>query len=56
MSQYRLIPDAPLTHPVTMLSTSGNRRNVRQVESLREATIRGNPLMYLRPRDLRQGG
>lgn len=43
MSQYRLVSDAPLTHPVTMLSTSGNRRNVRHVESLGEATIRGIP-------------
>lgn len=56
MSQYRCLSDAPLTHPVTMLSTSGNRRNVRHVESLGEATIRGNPLMCQRPRDHRHGG
>lgn len=56
MSQYRLLADAPLTHPVTMLSTSGNRRNVRHVESLGEATIRGIPLMCRRLPDLRRGG
>jgi hypothetical protein len=56
MSQYQLFLDAPLTRPVTMLSTSGNRRNVRHVESLGEATIRGTPLICRRPRDSRQGG
>jgi len=56
MSPYRRLADAPLTHPVTMLSTSGNRRNVRHVESLGEATIRDIPLMCWRPRHLGQGG
>ena len=56
MSHYRRLADAPLTHPVTMLSTSGNRRNVRHIESLGEATIRGIPLMCRRRPDFRRGG
>jgi hypothetical protein len=56
MSHFRRLSDAPITHPVTTLSTSGNRRNVGHVESLGEATIRGFPLMCRRPRDLRLGG
>jgi hypothetical protein len=56
MSHYRRLTDGPFTHPVTMLTTSGNRRNVRHIESIGEATIRGVSLMCWRPRDLRRGG
>jgi len=43
MSADRLHVDAPITHPLTMLGTSRNRRNVGRVDSLGEATIWGVP-------------
>lgn len=43
MSADRLHVDAPITHPLTMLGTSCNRRNVGHADSLGEATIWGVP-------------
>lgn len=56
MSHSRRLSDGPFTHPVTMLTTSGNRCNVGHNEPLGEATIRGTPLMCRRLPDLRRGG
>lgn len=48
MSSHRPYHDAPLTHPLTTLTASYDRRNRRQGKSLGEATIRGVPLIFLR--------
>ncbi len=43
MSADRLYFDAPLTHPLTRLTSTHNRRNLGHVDSLGEATIWGVP-------------
>lgn len=56
MSADRLHFHAPTTHPVTMLSNSGNPGNMATIGLLREATIWGKPQISPPPGGLWSGG
>lgn len=54
MTDFQKFSDAPLTHPVTRLTTPGNRGNVAHVEPSREPTIWSTPQTFPRPLARRQ--